>query len=98
GEIAMRKGATLPSQPSEDQLKLAKHLETLSGPEFDKGYANLMVKTHTDDLRNFQLAAKEAQDAELMAFATVTATMVEAHLDMARELENGLYNTSVTRR
>lgn len=90
--IVSRNEAILPSQLSEDQQKFIKHLASLSGPEFDKAYAALMVKDHEEDLKVFQRAAQEVQDAELKVFASTAVTMVQAHLTLAKDLEDVLHH------
>ena len=85
-QIASRKGATLPTQPSAWHQKEIDRLGKLSGAEFDKTYVNLMVRDHKADEKEFKRASEHVQDPELKAFAASTLTVVQDHLKMAEDL------------
>ncbi|MGD0815628.1 MAG: DUF4142 domain-containing protein [Verrucomicrobiota bacterium] len=87
GQIATRKGASLPTELPARHQKEVDRLTKLNGPEFDKAYMALMVTAHKADEKAFKKASEEAQDPDLKAFAANTLTMVQDHLKMAEDLE-----------
>ena len=56
GAAATSIGLTVPTDLSEDQKTEYTKLSQMSGKSFDKEYADLMVKDHTNDLAAFQKA------------------------------------------
>jgi putative membrane protein len=66
------------------------HLGTLSGADFDRSYMRMMVADHRKTVANFQQAAKSAQDAEVKAFASRTLPTLQAHLEQAQRVHDGL--------
>jgi putative membrane protein len=82
--ILAQKGATLDTE-KKHHGKLA-DLEKLSGNEFDVAYAKQMVEDHKKDLKEFKKAAEDADDAEIRAFASKTATVISEHLQQANEM------------
>jgi putative membrane protein len=87
GQIASRKGAVLPSQPTASQQKEIGRLAKLSGHEFDKAYITLMVKDHKTDAKEFRRASENVQDPDLKAFAAATLLIVQEHLKVAEDLD-----------
>ncbi len=76
----------MPDQPTAKEQKEIDRLNGLSGNEFDKEYVSLMVKDHEKDLKEFQHAAKKAENPELKSFAAETSSVIEQHLQMAKNL------------
>lgn len=66
------------------------HLGTLSGADFDRSYMRLMVADHRKTVADFQQAAKSAQDTEVKAFASRTLPTLQAHLEQAQRVHEGL--------
>jgi putative membrane protein len=91
-EIATQKGAALPTQLSQGQNSTLQHLAGLSGGEFDKAYAQAMVKGHTEAVNQFQQAAKNVTDADLRAWAQTALPLLQEHLRMAREMQAAVQN------
>jgi len=71
----------------EDQTLLGK-LEGLNGTEFDKTYAQMMVKDHTTDISEFEKAFKKAKDPDVKAYAQQTLPTLRHHLMMANQLSS----------
>ena len=72
--------------PQEEQEALGK-LEGLNGAEFDKAFAQMMVKAHTSDISDFQKEAKKKDaDADVKAYAEQTLPTLRQHLTMANRL------------
>jgi putative membrane protein len=47
-------------------------LVDLSGDEFDRGYVNLMVKDHEQDVKAFEMQSTKANDPDIRAWAAKT--------------------------
>jgi putative membrane protein len=65
-----------------------KKLEGLSGTEFDREFVRLAVNDHQKDIKEFEKAAKNADDTELKSFAAKTLPTLREHLQQARSLQS----------
>jgi putative membrane protein len=83
-QLAATKGVALPSEVSDEQKKMADHLNTLSGKAFDKGYMDDMVQDHVKDVGEFEKMSKDAKDPDLKAWVTKTLPTLQDHLKMAK--------------
>jgi putative membrane protein len=88
--LAMRKRIVLPDSVSNDQKKERDDLMKKHGAEFDRSYISLMVKDHKDDIDEFEKAARNANDADIKAFAANTVGMLKMHLDSAQKLDKAM--------
>ncbi len=95
-EIASKNGATLPAELTASQQKEVDRLNALSGEEFDKQYVALMVHDHKKDLKEFQHAAKTAENPDLKEFAATTATTIQEHLTMIEDISKQLGTTKTS--
>ncbi|MDB6065654.1 MAG: hypothetical protein JWR26_1862 [Pedosphaera sp.] len=91
-EIGTQKNAALPTQLSQEQNSKLQHLQGLSGAEFDKTYAQEMVKGHTQAVKEFEAAAKNLSDTDLRAWAQTALPLFQEHLNMAKNMEAALKN------
>lgn len=85
---AANKSAALPAAlPSDKQSKLDK----MSGAkDFDKTFIDEVgVDAHKTDISLFEKASKDADDADLKAFATKTLPTLQAHREHADGLKKG---------
>jgi len=89
-ELATRKRIVLPDSVSNDQKKEREDLMKKHGAEFDRSYITLMVKDHKEDIDEFEKAAKNANDADIKAFAQNTLPMLRQHLISAQSLDKAL--------
>lgn len=89
-EIANAKNITLPTALDADHQKKLDDLSKKSGADFDKAYASEMVSGHKSTLKLMEDEAKDAKDAELKAFATKTAPVVQSHLVMINKINDSL--------
>jgi putative membrane protein len=85
-DLAQKKGVQLPTTPDDAQKEEASRLSALSGAEFDKKYAAMMVKDHEKAVALFQEESKGARDADVRDFAEKTLPTLQHHLKMARDL------------
>ncbi len=89
-EIVTKNGGTLPAEISSSQQKAIDKLSKLSGEDFDKEYVSMMVKDHKKDLKEFQHAAKHAENTDLKEFAESTAHVIQEHLTMIEGIQKQL--------
>jgi putative membrane protein len=85
--IAESKGAMLPAEMTHHENSNMEKFEKLSGREFDKEYAEHMVKDHKKDVKEFQDASKDLTDPDLKAFAEKTLPTLQDHLRSAQDVE-----------
>ena len=84
--LASSKGLTLPTALDEKQQQQVTKLSAMSGAEFDRAYAKLMLKDHEKDVKEFERQSTKGGDPDLRAFATKTLPTLQQHLELARTL------------
>lgn len=82
-QLASAKKITLPTKISDKYQKDIDDLNKLTGAEFDKEYAKMMVKDHKDDIDLFEKEAKSGKDAEIKSWAAEKVPTLKHHLSMA---------------
>ncbi len=84
--VAVRHGVQPPTdllpEASDEQQKLAK----LQGADFDKEFANYMVKDHKEDVSDFTKEAQSHAPDDVRALAQGALPDLQKHLDMAKRL------------
>jgi putative membrane protein len=91
-QVLAQKGASPPANLSTgDRLTLGR-LENLSGANFDKAYAEDMVKDHEKDVKDFEKNIPQVADPELKAWAEKTLPILQQHLSLARQMQNAASN------
>jgi putative membrane protein len=75
--IAQKKNITLPTGLDAEHQAKSDSLSKLSGKDFDKAYAKVMVEGHSKTLGIMNNEATGGQDADLKAFAKKTAPIVQ---------------------
>jgi len=65
-------------------------LEGLSGAEFDRGYASVMVQNHQENVNSFQTRGRAAQSTEVRQLVSRNLPAVQEHLKMAQDLSTRL--------
>ena len=88
--LASAKNITLPTNPEGDHRDHINDLREKSGAEFDKAYMKMMVKDHKEDVDKFEEIAKDADNADLKAFASKTLPTLKKHLAEAERIEKTL--------
>jgi putative membrane protein len=88
--LAEQKQITIPTTLSDKCQKTFDDLSAKKGTEFDKAYAELMVKDHKDDLEAFKKEADKGNDPELKSWAANKVTTLEHHLMMAESAEKAV--------
>lgn len=92
GQAVNAKAATELSMPPMTQtnaeVQAVQQLEAVSGPEFDKAYADTMVRDHQEDIAYFQVASQNLQDPKLRSYAKKTLQTLRKHYEMAQKLQS----------
>jgi putative membrane protein len=82
--LAKRKGVTLPGEDN----ALPKALSGKTGAAFDKEFAQIALKDHTDDFKEFEKEASSESDPDVKAWASKTLPTLQAHLNAAKALNH----------
>ena len=86
--LATAKGLTPPTGPSLTQRAKIKMLSARNGASFDQHYVESMgVEAHEQNIKLFQEASTQADDADVKAFAAKTLPALQSHLQMAQALK-----------
>lgn len=67
-----------------------KHLQSLTGGQFDQAYASDMVSDHTQAVGEFETASQSLSDPKLKKFAGKTLPTLREHYEMAEKLADKL--------
>jgi putative membrane protein len=82
--LAQANGVTPPNEPKPADNESQQHLAKLSGPEFDREFANAMVKGHKEAIGKFEAASKG--DDDVAKFAQETLPTLQKHLEQAQSI------------
>lgn len=85
--IAHHLQVEVPTQPGGNARKIHKKLKALTGPQFDRGYADEMIKLHKDVLIAYQRQLASTQNPQLRDAVAQGAQIIQQHLLMARNLQ-----------
>jgi putative membrane protein len=84
--IASKLGAAPPKQLDQKHQEAMKKFEKLSGDDFDRQYAQQMVRDHERAISLFEKQSKKGDAEELKQFASKQLPLLQEHLKMARGL------------
>ena len=84
--VASSKGMTLPTALDEKHQKDVTKFSGLTGAEFDRAYARMMLQDHEKDVKEFEKQGTRGADPDIRAFATRTLPTLQEHLQMVRQL------------
>lgn len=88
--LAGRKNITIPARLGDDEQKHVDELAKLTGSAFDKKYVDLMVDDHEEDVKLFQNAADNVDDADLKAYAAKTLPTLQKHLERITTIDKNM--------
>jgi putative membrane protein len=88
--LAASKNVTLPTGPGVAADAKKAELEVLSGHSFDSSYLSNQIKAHEATVALLQKEISSGSDQEAKAFAQKVLPTVEAHLQAADKLADGL--------
>lgn len=86
--LASKKSISVPGKVSAEHQDHINEMMKLKGADFDKHYMGMMVDDHKEDVNLFETAAKNLDDPELKSFASKTLTVLNAHLDSAKAIND----------
>ena len=86
-DVADRNNVTLPNEVNYADKSTYERLSAYSGKEFDKAYADQMVKDHEKAVAEFKKEASEGENKDLKNFAAQTVPTLESHLQMAQDMK-----------
>jgi putative membrane protein len=95
---AQQANIVLPVTVSSKDQQIYDRLARLNGSDFDRAYADDMVRDHEQDLNEFQNEANNGKNSNIRAFAAQIVPMIQRHLNQAREMQKALSQTSSNRR
>ena len=91
-KLAARKNISLPDSMTEEARKEYDDLNKKSGLDFDKKFAEMMVKGHEKAIDKMTEAAEEAADEEIRYWATNKIPTLTEHLEHAKSLKEKIDN------
>jgi putative membrane protein len=97
-KIAAREHINLPTNVYRKDASTHRRLARMNGPEFDKAYAETMVRDHQEDIATFKQEAKGGQKSALQQFAQQTLPTLESHLKEAQQMRASVSHESAQKR
>lgn len=88
--IGSKQGIRVPKQMDPEAQAEYDRLAKLSGREFDKEYAKLMVRDHQQDIAKFQNEATSGSDPAIKNYAQETLPTLQTHLQLAEQMEQSV--------
>ncbi len=95
-DAAQKENITLPTTLSAKDQATYDRLSKLSGTQFDKAYAQDMVRDHTTDISKFKHGANSGKNASIKSFASQTLPTLEQDLNMAKQMSQTLSSSNNT--
>jgi putative membrane protein len=86
--LAQQLNITLPDSMGSEKQNKYNELAQKTGQEFDRAYADLMVKDHQEDIEEFREQAQEGRIPELKNWAAGKVPVLEMHLQKAQAMQN----------
>ena len=84
--LATSKGITLPTALDDKHRAQVTKLSAMSGADFDRAYAKMMLKDHEKAVSEFEKQSTRGTDPDVKAFASKTLPTLQEHLTMVRAL------------
>ncbi|MBS1565901.1 MAG: DUF4142 domain-containing protein, partial [Bacteroidetes bacterium] len=88
--LAKTKGIALPTSLSDKCQKQFNELSSKKGTDFDKAYMDAQVSGHKDVVDMLKKESDKGEDADIKTWAQNTLPKVQHHLDMAKQIQDGL--------
>lgn len=86
GLIRERGYQDIPTQPATNARNDYDKLSRLNGQEFDRAFAQQMIRDHEATVKLFQQQAESGKDEQVRSWARKTLPTLERHLEHARKL------------
>jgi putative membrane protein len=85
-DLANSAGVAVPTEPADEGHANLLKLQKLSGAEFDKTFAQMLVESHKKGIAKNEAQAKSG-DPQTAAIAAETLPVLRKHLDTAKSLQ-----------
>jgi putative membrane protein len=96
-ELMQDKNVSQPKTLTVEAQQAMSSMNGLTGPEFDREFANMMVSEHQRILEMFRAQQASAQNIEVKDYVEAMIPTLEMHLDKAQRLQSKLFNTRTSR-
>jgi putative membrane protein len=96
-DAAQKANVPLPTDLDPKDEAKYQSLSQLSGEAFDKAYAKEMVRDHQEDVSEFKKESSSGQKLAIKTFAEQTLPTLQEHLQQARQIEQSVFASAVTR-
>jgi putative membrane protein len=73
---------------TDENRQVDSHIETMQGATFDKAWAKQMVDDHKAAIAKFEAEQKDAKNADLQSFVSMTLPTLREHLAQAQALDS----------
>lgn len=83
--VAQQQGVKFPTTPGRHHEHAQKHLEKLSGSQFDQEFATEQIRDHLKDIQKYEQSSKHIQDAALNQYIQQTLPQLRQHLQLAQQ-------------
>ncbi len=88
-QIAQQHGVTLPRTTDSKDRSDAQALQKLSGPQFDRQFAQGQVQDHRTMIQKLQTEERTTKDPSLRQWAQAGIPVMQQHLQMAQQAATG---------
>ena len=85
-QLAVTRGITWPVAIKKSDARMLDKYENMNGADFDRSVMNHWVKDHREDIKEYDKAAKHAQDPQVKQFAISTLPTLRQHLSRAEAI------------
>ena len=86
-QLAAKAGVSVESDMPKKTKKAQEKLSKLSGPDFDRTFAKMMLNDHKSDTKSFEKESKNGKIPEAKEFASNSLPTVQERLKMAQDLD-----------
>ena len=90
-DLMKDKSVSLPSTLNPETKMDIEKLTALSGPDFDREFANMTVSYHQKVIEMFRDQVNIAQDPEVVKYAEDMLPKLEMHLEKGQKLQSKLF-------
>jgi putative membrane protein len=91
-DLMKDKGASQPTSLAGSMRQDIDRMNTLTGPEFDREFVNMMVMDHQKAVELFRDQETAVLNTELKDYVDDTLPELEMHLDKAQQLQSKLFS------
>jgi putative membrane protein len=86
-QAAAKASIAVPTRAPRRIKKTEDKLARLSGPDFDRAYAKIIVSEHKDNVKAFEREVEAGKAPDVRDFAAKTLPKLQAHRKLAEQLD-----------